>query len=77
MRAPGHEMGTLDFSALRVEILRRDAAFVRGFWHLTISDGKTPHGRSTQRSRSSAALSQPAKITFPNAGLSVPLCPLW
>jgi beta-aspartyl-peptidase (threonine type) len=43
----GHEMGKLDFSDLRVEILGPDAAFVRGVWQLTMSDGKTPHGRFT------------------------------
>ena len=45
--SPGHEMGKLDFSELRVEILGSDAAFVRGVWQLTMSDGKTPHGRFT------------------------------
>jgi ketosteroid isomerase-like protein len=41
---PGHEMGKLDFSGLRVEMLGADAAFVRGIWQLTMSDGKTLHG---------------------------------
>ena len=45
--SPGHEMGKLDFSDLRVEILGPEAAFVRGAWQLTLSDGKTPHGRFT------------------------------
>lgn len=45
--SPGHEMGKLDFSALRIEMLGPDAAFVRGEWHLTMSDGKTPHGLFT------------------------------
>ncbi len=45
--SPGHEMGTLDFSGLRIEILGPEAAFVRGAWQLTLSDGKTPHGRFT------------------------------
>ena len=40
----GHEMGKLEFSALRIDLLGTDAAFVRGAWHLTMSDGKTPHG---------------------------------
>jgi uncharacterized protein (TIGR02246 family) len=44
---PGHEMGQLEFSNLRIEILGPDAAFVRGEFHLTMSDGKTPHGRFT------------------------------
>jgi uncharacterized protein (TIGR02246 family) len=41
---PGNEMGKLEFSDLRVEMLGPDAAFVRGAFHLTMSDGKTPHG---------------------------------
>lgn len=45
--SPGHEMGKLDFSDLRIEILGPKAAFVRGSWHLTMSDGKTPHGKFT------------------------------
>ena len=45
--SPGHEMGKLDFSDLRIEILGPDAAFVRGAWHLIMSDGKTPHGLFT------------------------------
>ncbi len=45
--SPGHEMGTLEFSGLRVEILGADAALVRGSWQLTMSDGKTPHGLFT------------------------------
>jgi ketosteroid isomerase-like protein len=42
--SPGHEMGKLEFSNLRVEALGPDAAFVRGEFHLTMSDGKAPHG---------------------------------
>jgi ketosteroid isomerase-like protein len=45
--SPGHEMGTLEFSALRIEMLGPDAGFVRGAWHLTMADGKTPHGLFT------------------------------
>jgi ketosteroid isomerase-like protein len=45
--SPGHEMGQLAFSNLRIEMLGADAAFVRGEWHLTMSDGKTPHGLFT------------------------------
>jgi beta-aspartyl-peptidase (threonine type) len=45
--SPGHEMGKLEFSALRIEMLGPDAAFVRGAWHLTLPDGKTPHGLFT------------------------------
>ncbi|HTT24978.1 MAG TPA: nuclear transport factor 2 family protein [Candidatus Sulfotelmatobacter sp.] len=45
--SPGHEMGKLDFSELRIEMLGRDAGFVRGVWQLIMPDGKTPHGRFT------------------------------
>jgi len=45
--SPGHEMGKLEFSGLRVEMLGSDAAFVRGAWQLTMPDGKTPHGLFT------------------------------
>jgi ketosteroid isomerase-like protein len=45
--SPGHEMGKLEFSGLRVEVLSQDAAFVRGSWRLTMSDGKKPHGLFT------------------------------
>ena len=46
-QSEGKEMGTLSFSSLRVEPLGSDAAFVRGAWRLTMSDGKTPHGLFT------------------------------
>ena len=45
--SPGHERGTLELSALRIEVLGPDAAFARGAWHLTMPDGKTPHGLFT------------------------------
>jgi ketosteroid isomerase-like protein len=45
--SPGHEMGKLEFSGLRIEMLGADAAFVRGAWQLTMADGKTPHGLFT------------------------------
>jgi ketosteroid isomerase-like protein len=45
--SPGHEMGNLEFSGLRVEVLGQESAFVRGVWKLTMSDGKTPHGLFT------------------------------
>jgi uncharacterized protein (TIGR02246 family) len=45
--SPGHEMGMLEFSGLRVEMLAPEAAFVRGAWALTIPAGKTPHGLFT------------------------------
>ncbi len=43
----GHEMGMLEFRNLRIEMLGTDAAFVRGEFHLLMSDGKTPHGLFT------------------------------
>src|SRR5215470_8491661 len=43
----GHEMGKLEFANLRIEMLGHDAAFVRRKFHLTMSDGKTPHGLFT------------------------------
>lgn len=46
-QGPGHEMGKLEFTNLRIEMLAPDAAFVRGEFHLTMSDGKTPHGMFT------------------------------
>jgi len=45
--SPGHEMGKLEFSALRIEMLGPSAAFARGAWQLTMTDGKTPHGLFT------------------------------
>jgi len=44
---PGHDMGKLEFANLRIEILSPDSAFVRGEFHLTMPDGKTPHGLFT------------------------------
>lgn len=46
-QSEGREMGKLEFSDLRIEPLGADAAFVRGGWHLAMSDGKTPHGLFT------------------------------
>jgi uncharacterized protein (TIGR02246 family) len=43
----GHEMGKLEFRNLRIELLGPEAAFVRGEFYLTMSDGKTPHGLFT------------------------------
>jgi ketosteroid isomerase-like protein len=43
----GHQMGKLEFSNLRIQMLGRDSAFVRGEFHLAMSDGKTPHGLFT------------------------------
>ncbi len=45
--SPGHEMGKLEFSGLRIEVLGQEAAFVRGSWQLSMSDGKRPHGLFT------------------------------
>lgn len=46
-QSAGKEMGKLEFTNLRIEILGPEAAFVRGEFHLTMSDGKTPHGLFT------------------------------
>jgi beta-aspartyl-peptidase (threonine type) len=46
-QSEGKEMGKLEFSDLQIESLAADAAFVRGSWHLTTSDGKNPHGLFT------------------------------
>src|SRR5262249_42092451 len=43
----GKEMGTLDFSDVKVEMLDRRSAFVRGRWHLVMSSGKEPKGLFT------------------------------
>ena len=45
--SPSHEMGKLDFSDLRIEMLGPEAAFVRGAWHLTMPEGKNPEGKFT------------------------------
>ena len=46
-QSEGREMGKLEFSDLKIEQLGKEAVFVRGAWHLTMSDGKTPHGLFT------------------------------
>jgi beta-aspartyl-peptidase (threonine type) len=46
-QSEGRQMGRLEFTDLNVQPLAPDAAFVRGAWHLTMSDGKTPHGLFT------------------------------
>ena len=43
----GRAMGKLEFTNLVVTPLCREAAFVRGEWHLTMPDGKEPHGLFT------------------------------
>jgi len=45
--SPGQEMGKLEFSGLRIQMLGQESAFVRGSWKLTMSAGKTPHGLFT------------------------------
>ena len=45
--SPGHAMGKLDFSDLRIEMLGPEGAFVRGSWHLTMAEGKNPQGKFT------------------------------
>jgi uncharacterized protein (TIGR02246 family) len=46
-QAPDAEMGKLEFSDLQVEMLGPKAAFVRGKFLLTLSNGKKPHGLFT------------------------------
>jgi len=46
-QSEGQEMGQLEFSELNIQELAPDAALVRGAFHLTMSDGKTPHGLFT------------------------------
>jgi ketosteroid isomerase-like protein len=46
-QSAGHEMGRLEFTNLRIEMLCLDAAFVRGEFRLTMSDGKKPQGLFT------------------------------
>jgi uncharacterized protein (TIGR02246 family) len=46
-QSDGHAMGHLEFTNLRIELLGPEAAFVRGEFHLTMPDGKTPHGLFT------------------------------
>jgi beta-aspartyl-peptidase (threonine type) len=41
------EMGKLEFSDLQIEMLGGQSAFVRGKFHLTLSNGKQPHGLFT------------------------------
>jgi len=43
-QSEGRQMGKLAFSDLQIEILGPAAAFVRGSFHLTMPDGKQPHG---------------------------------
>jgi beta-aspartyl-peptidase (threonine type) len=41
------EMGRLEYSNIRVEVLGPDAAFVRGSWQLTAKDGSQRRGLFT------------------------------
>jgi uncharacterized protein (TIGR02246 family) len=43
-QSEGRQMGKLAFSELQIETLGPAAAFVRGRFHLTMPDGKQPHG---------------------------------
>jgi beta-aspartyl-peptidase (threonine type) len=43
----GRDMGKLEFANLNILPLSSRAALVRGEWHLTLFDGKTPHGLFT------------------------------
>jgi uncharacterized protein (TIGR02246 family) len=43
-QSEGRQMGKLAFSDLRIETLGPGAAFVRGGFHLSMPDGKQPHG---------------------------------
>jgi ketosteroid isomerase-like protein len=46
-QADQHAMGHLDFQELRIEALGPDTAFVRGRWHLNMTDGREPQGMFT------------------------------
>jgi beta-aspartyl-peptidase (threonine type) len=46
-RSEGREMGRLRFDGIEVIPLGADAALARGAWHLTMGDGKEPHGLFT------------------------------
>ncbi len=43
-QSEGRQMGKLAFSDLQIETLGPAAAFVRGSFHLTMPNGKQPHG---------------------------------
>lgn len=43
----GKQMGKLDFQDLHIDLLSRQAAVITGSWHLTMPDGKEPHGLFT------------------------------
>ncbi len=43
----GAEMGKLEFAELQIVQLGSESAYVRGRWHLTMPEGKEPHGLFT------------------------------
>ncbi len=43
-QSEGHAMGTLSFTDLTVQPLGADFALARGKFHLSMPDGKEPHG---------------------------------
>jgi beta-aspartyl-peptidase (threonine type) len=45
-QSAGSEMGKLEFRNLRIEMLGSDSAFARGEYHLTMSKGETPSGKT-------------------------------
>ena len=46
-QSTGSEMGKLSFDDLQITVFDRGAAFVRGRWRLTMSNGKQPGGLFT------------------------------
>jgi beta-aspartyl-peptidase (threonine type) len=46
-QSKGADMGKLEFQDLHIDLLSRQAAIVTGSWHLTMPDGKQPHGLFT------------------------------
>jgi ketosteroid isomerase-like protein len=46
-QAPDSDMGKLEMTDIRVELLGPQGGFVRGKWQLTRSNGKQPHGLFT------------------------------
>src|SRR5271157_4189508 len=46
-QAADSEMGKLEMTDIRVEMLGPEGGFVRGRWQLTLSNGKQPHGLFT------------------------------
>ena len=46
-QATDAEMGKLEMPDIQVEMLGQHSAFVRGRWHLALSNGKQPHGLFT------------------------------